>query len=102
MTDQTRAAIADGAGSLSRQAGVTAAGATAATQTVSPPTKPITGAVAVGATVIGVGADVVEQIVRPNLGQAVVNGSGAFLQNLVESTPTGRLTLPITNEVIEM
>ena len=102
LTQQTREAIADGASTLSRQAGVVAAGATAATQAVSPQFKPIPSAVAVGATVIGVGADVVEQVVRPDLGQTVVNGSGIFLQRLVESTPTGRLTLPITNEVIEM
>ena len=55
------------------QAGVVAAGATAATQAVSPQFKPIPSAVAVGATVIGVGADVVEQVVRPDLGQTVVN-----------------------------
>ena len=68
LTDATRNAIADGAAATSRAAGVVAAGATAAAASASPQAKPIVGA---GAAVIGGGADVVEQVVRPNVEQVI-------------------------------
>ena len=67
LTQAAREAIAEGASSTSRQAGVIGAAATAATAAASPPVKPITGSVAIGATVIGVAADAVEQVVRPDV-----------------------------------
>jgi hypothetical protein len=66
LTQAAREAIADGASNTSRQAGVIGAAATAATAAASPQVKPITGSVAIGATVIGVAADVVEQLARPD------------------------------------
>jgi filamentous hemagglutinin len=66
LTQAAREAIAEGASTTSRQAGVIGAAATAATAAASPQVKPITGSIAAGATVIGVAADAVEQVVRPN------------------------------------
>ena len=66
LSQQTKEAIADGASNISRQAGVIGAGATAATTVVPPAIKPITGSVAIGATAIGVAADTLEQMARPD------------------------------------
>jgi filamentous hemagglutinin len=101
LTQQTREAIADGAAGVSRQAGVIAAGATAATAAASPQVKPITAAVATGATVIGVAADAVEQMVRPDTGQTVVNLIGTASSTLIEKLPGGAAVAPITNEIVE-
>jgi len=64
--------------------------------------KPVTGAVAVGATVIGVGADAVEQVVRPDAGATVTNAAGIILQTAAEQVPGGKAVSPITNELIEI
>jgi hypothetical protein len=69
LSQQAKEAIADGASSVSRQAGVIGAVATTATAAAPPQVKPITGSVAVGATVIGVAADAVEQMARPDAKQ---------------------------------
>ena len=100
LSQQTREAIADGASTLSRQAGVVAAGAVAVSSQAGPYGQPAK-AVAVGATVIGFGADVVEQLVRPDTGQVVVNASSLILQTLAEQTPIGKVATPITNEILE-
>jgi hypothetical protein len=100
MTQAARVAIADGAETTSRQAGVIGAAATAATAAASPPVKPITGAVAVGATVIGVAADVVEQVARPDAKQV-------FKEQLLLGVPAEVLIqrypqlAPLINEVKE-
>ena len=93
--------IADAASDVSRQAGVIGAAATAATAAASPQVKPITGSVAVGATVIGVAADAVEQMARPNTGQTVVNLVGAGLQEAADNNPVGKVVAPLTNEIVE-
>jgi hypothetical protein len=92
--------VANSAAQLSRQAGVVAAGATLATAQASPHVKPITGAVAVGATVIGVAADVVEQLARPDVGQAVVNLIGTTAVEAANKAVP--IAAPITNEVVEL
>lgn len=102
LSQQTKDAIADGASNVSRQAGVIGAGATAATAVAPPQIKPITGAIATGATVIGVGADAVEQLVRPDAGQAVTNAAGIIITTAVEQVPGGKAVSPITNELIEI
>ncbi len=101
MTQAAREAIADGAETTSRQAGVIGAAATAATAAASPPVKPITGAVAVGATVIGVGADVVEQVARPDLKQVFQEQLllGVPAEILVKKYP---LYAPLINELKEV
>ena len=58
-------------------------------------------AVAVGATAIGFGADVVEQFAKPNVGQTVVNLSGSGVGAAMEAIPSGKVVAPITNELIE-
>jgi filamentous hemagglutinin len=63
--------------------------------------KPVSGAVAVGATVIGVGADAVEQLVRPDIGQTGVNSAALIVQTVVEHVPNSGLVAPITNELVE-
>jgi filamentous hemagglutinin len=100
LTQQTQEAIADGASRLSRQAGVVAATATTVTTLAPPQVKPVSGAVAVGATVIGVGADAVEQLVRPNAEQV-------FKEQLLLGVPAEVLTqkfpqfAPLINELKE-
>ena len=100
LTQQTREAIADGASTLSRQAGVVAAGAVAVSSQVGPYGQPAK-AVALGATVIGFGADVVEQVMKPNTGQTLVNLIGTGAGTLVEQLPGGKVVAPLTNEIIE-
>lgn len=102
LTQAASSSIADGAALVSRQAGVIAAGATATAASGPPQVKPIAGAVTLGATAIAVGADVVEQVMRPNTGQAVTNGASLIVQTAVEHTPVGRVAAPITNEMLEM
>jgi len=99
LTQQTREAIADGASGLSRQAGVVAATATTVTTVAPPQVKPVSGAVAVGATVIGVGADAVEQLVRPDMGQTIVNSMGNVLSDQLTNKIPGAAV--VTNELIE-
>lgn len=99
LTQAAREAIADGAAATSRQAGVVGAAATAAAASAPPQAKPIPRAVAVGATVIGVGADVVEQVVRPDTGQTVVNSAGTVIGEIANKKLPA--AAPITNEVIE-
>lgn len=101
LTQQTREAIADAASDVSRQAGVIGAAATAATAAATPQVKPITGSVAVGATVIGVAADVVEQMARPDVGVTTTNAVGTIIQTAVERLPGAKGVAPITNEIIE-
>ncbi len=92
--------IADVAADTSRQAGVIGSGATAATAVVPPVLKPVTGAVAVGATVIGVGADVVAYISNPDPYKFIKEqiGIGIPASVLSERYP---LWAPIINEVAE-
>jgi len=94
-------AVADTASSVSRQAGVIGAAATAATAAAPAQVKPITGVVAVGATAIGVAADAVEQMARPNTGQTTVNLGGSAIGIAIDAVPNGKLIAPITNEAIE-
>ena len=91
--------VANTASAISRQAGVIGSAATAATQVVPPQVKPITGAVATGATLIGVGADVVEQIARPDTGQTVVNSLGTVALEQVNKKIPG--AAPVANEIVE-
>jgi hypothetical protein len=100
MTQAARQAISDGAETTSRQAGVIGAAATAATAAASPPVKPITGAVAVGATVIGVAADAVAYMANPEPSKFIKEqiGIGMPASVLVERYP---LWAPIINEVAE-
>lgn len=102
ITQQTKEAIADGASSLSRQAGVIGAAATSATAAAPLQVKPITGTVAVGATAIGMAAGTVEQLARPNTGQTVVDMGGLIIQTATERLPYGQITAPATNELLEM
>ncbi|MBL0917443.1 MAG: hemagglutinin repeat-containing protein [Hydrogenophaga sp.] len=99
LGDAARNAIADGAASTSRAAGVVAAGATAAVATSSPHIKPIASAIAVGATVAGVAADAVEQAVRPSVGQALQDAMLTSFQEWADRKIPG--VAPVTNEVIE-
>jgi hypothetical protein len=101
LTQAAREAIADGASTTSRQAGVIGAAATAATAAGSPQMKPITGSVAIGATVIGVAADVVEQVMRPDTGQAAVNLGGSLIGIAIDAVPNAKFVTPVTNEVVE-
>lgn len=109
ISAQTREAIADGAANLSRQAGVVAAGAVAVSSQAGPYGQPAK-AVAVGATVVGFGADAVEQIARPNTGQVVVNSTSLIVQTLTERLPFGgvgkigvrlQLNLDSTNFIVK-
>ena len=96
---QSREAIADGVSSLSRQAGVLAAMATAMGSQVGPYAKPAQ-ALAVGATVVGIGADALEQIARPNNGQTLVNSiSTTISEQINKKLP---VAAPITNEILEI
>lgn len=54
-----------------------------------------------GATVIGIGADAVEQVMRPDTGQAVTNSTSLVLQTALEKVPMGQMLAPITNELIQ-
>jgi len=100
LTQEAREAIANTAASTSRQAGVVAAGATAVAASSSPPIKPIAGSVAVGATVIGVVADGVEQVMRPDMNQV-------FRDQLLLGVPADVLTqryplyAPVINAIKE-
>ncbi|NMM07116.1 hemagglutinin repeat-containing protein [Polaromonas sp.] len=100
LSQQTREAIADGASTLSRQAGVVAAGAVAVSSQVGPYGQSAK-AVAVGATVIGFGADVVEQVMKPNVGQTSANLIGFGVGVSIEPLPGGKVVAPLTNEIIE-
>jgi filamentous hemagglutinin len=55
--------------------------------------------VAVGATVIGVGADVVEQAMRPDMGKVPQDALLSSFQEWADSKLPG--VAPVTNEVIE-
>lgn len=55
-----------------------------------------------GATVIGVAADAVEQVVRPDTGQTVVNLGSSALGVAAEAIPYGKTIAPVTNEAIEV
>ncbi len=100
LSDATRNAIANGTASTGRMAGVVAAGATAAAASASPPLKPVFGAVAVGASVLGAAADVVEQAVRPDLEKAIRE---QLLQDVPADVLTRRYPLyaPLINEIKE-
>jgi len=63
--------------------------------------KAIHGNASVGATVIGVGADAVEQLVRPDMGQTGVNSAALIVQTVVEHVPNSGLVAPVTNELVE-
>lgn len=76
-----------------------AAAATTVTAAAPPQVKPVSGAVAVGATVIGVGADAVEQFVRPDLGQTGINAAGAAVSEIINKKVP--VLAPITNEIVE-
>lgn len=78
-----------------------AAGATAATASSSPPAKPVLSAETVQATAIGVAADAVEQVVRPDMGRAFTGGVATTVQTASEGTPIGQTLAPITNELLE-
>jgi hypothetical protein len=99
LTQVAREAIADGAAATSRQAGVVGAAATAAAASAPPQAKPIPRAVAVGATVIGVAADAVEQVVRPDAGQVTSDSLTKILQDRIEKRIP--IAAPITNELAE-
>ena len=86
----------------SRQAGVVAAGATAVAAGTSPPIRPIAGSVAVGATAIGMAADAVEQVVRPDVGKTTVDLGGSAIGVAIDAVPHGKLVAPLTNEAIEI
>jgi filamentous hemagglutinin len=101
LTQAAREGIADTAAGVSRQAGIVGAAATAAAASVPPQAKPIPRAVAVGATVIGVAADAVEQVVRPDVGQTIINLAGTGLQEAVNNNPVGKVVAPFTNEIVE-
>jgi hypothetical protein len=100
LPQSAKKAIADVAADTSRQAGVIGSGATAATAVVPPALKPVTGAVAVGATVIGVGADAVAYISNPDPYKFIKEqiGIGIPASVLSERYP---LWAPIINEVAE-
>ena len=100
ISAQTREAIADSASNISRQAGVVAAGAVAVSSQAGPYGQPAK-AVAVGATVVGFGADAVEQAMRPNIGQTSINLIGFDVGASIEPLPGGKIVAPLTNEVIE-
>jgi filamentous hemagglutinin len=53
----------------------------------------------VGATVIGVGADAVEQLVRPDTGQTTVNLLGTVTGEAVNKVLP--IAAPLTNEIVE-
>lgn len=57
-------------------------------------------AVAVGATAIGFGADVVEQFAKPNVGQTVANLIGFGVGVTIEPLPGGKIVAPLSNEII--
>jgi filamentous hemagglutinin len=99
MTQQTRGVIADGAESTSRAAGVVAAGATTVAAQGGPYGKPAQ-AVAVGATAIGVAADVTAYLLTPNPEKFIREqlGVGTPASVLSERYP---LWAPIINEVAE-
>ncbi len=99
LSDATRNAIANGAASTGRMAGVVAAGATAAAASASPAAKPVLSAVAVGATAIGVAADATEQAVRPSVGQALHDAMLTSFQEWVDRKIPG--VAPVTNEAVE-
>lgn len=77
-----------------------AAGAVAVSSQVGPYGQPAK-AVAVGATAIGFGADVVEQVMRPNVGQTSANLIGFGVGVSIEPLPGGKVVAPLTNEIIE-
>lgn len=99
LTQAARDAIANGAATTGRAAGVVASGATAAAAAGSPQVKPIAGAVALGAIAVGLGADVVEQLARPNTGQVLQDSVLNYFQELADRRIPG--SAPITNEFIE-
>jgi hypothetical protein len=99
LTQQAREAIADGASGLSRQAGVVAATATTVTAVAPPQVKPVSGAVAVGATVVGVGADAVEQLVRPDGNKVLSDALAKIVQDRIDKRLP--IAAPITNELAE-
>lgn len=99
ITQQGKEAIADAAEATSRGAGIVAAGATAVAAQGGPYTKPAQ-IVAIGATAVGVGADAVEQIVRPDTGKATHTSITTYFQEWADSRAPG--AAPITNEVIEI
>ena len=84
----------------SRGAGVVAAGAAAVAAATSPPVKPIAGAVAIGATAIGVAADTANYLANPDPKQFIKEqiGVGFPASILMERFP---LWAPIINEVAE-
>jgi filamentous hemagglutinin len=99
LTQQAKEAIADAAEVTSRGAGVIAAGATAVVTQGGSYTKPAQ-VVAVSATAVGVMADAVEQIARPDMGKAAHTSITVYFQEWVDSRAPG--VAPVTNEVIEM
>ena len=100
LTQSAREAIASGAATNGRAAGVVASGATAAAAEGSPQVKPIAGAVPLGATVVGLGTDAVEQAVRPNMQQVIQEQLllGVPAEVLSQRYP---LYAPIINEIKE-
>lgn len=99
LTDATRNAIADGAAATSRAAGVVAAGATAVAAQSGPHGKSAEG-VAMGATAVGVAADTINYLARPNPRQFIEEQIviGVPAEVLIEKFP---LWAPVINEVAE-
>jgi hypothetical protein len=92
--------VADGAALVSRGSGIV--GSTATVAAVMPgPHQPGAATTALTATVVGLGADAVEQIARPDIGKTA---QAVFLQVIVQRQLDNRLPLaaPITNEIIEL
>lgn len=98
LTQQTKEAIADGAANVSRASGVVAAGATAVAAQTGPYAKPAE-TVAVGATVVGVAADAVEQIMRPDMGKVAWDSVARVVQDRLDKRLP--VAAPITNELVE-
>lgn len=100
LSQQTKEAIADGAASVSRTAGVVSAGATAVAAQTGPYAKPAE-TVAVGATVVGVASDAVNYLANPDPKKFILEqiGMGILAAVLAERYP---LWAPIINEAAEL
>lgn len=77
-----------------------AATATMVTAAAPPQVKPIAGAVAVGATTIGVGADAVEQLARPDTNQVLSDSLAKIVQDRIDKRLP--IAAPISNELAEV
>ncbi|RZT76340.1 filamentous hemagglutinin [Azospira oryzae] len=97
---EARENTADFAATVNRGSGIVASTA-GAVSAVPGPHQPEAIFLQGGATVIGFGSMVVEQLLRPNIGQLTLDAGGTFIGTALERSLYGRMLSPVSNEMVD-